>query len=301
MLRNRDTTVDALRGLAVFTMVAANLAASVLIEPHPFWLRLYGSFAAPLFVLFSGMMVAFTSRTKHFELEHFMARGVLLVAVGALVDVLIWGIYPFTSVDVLYLISVSLPLAYLSLRLKTPFRWAVVVAIFFAAPLLQNLFGYTDYPTEFYLGEWGVQAVRVRNQTRILSHWVVDGWFPLFPWLGFSLLGVNLGETRWGGELPQPARRRLVFPLGVGVLALGGVTWRLYPGSLLVRDGYSELFYPPTPGYVLTAIGVILLLLALVDWRPTLIAYGPLRALGEAALLMYVLHLALIEYVIANR
>lgn len=46
----RDKTIDILRGLAIFTMIAANISPYVLIEPHPFWFRLYGSFAAPLFI-----------------------------------------------------------------------------------------------------------------------------------------------------------------------------------------------------------------------------------------------------------
>ena len=50
----RDKTIDILRGLAIFTMIAANISPYVLIEPHPFWFRLYGSFAAPLFILISG-------------------------------------------------------------------------------------------------------------------------------------------------------------------------------------------------------------------------------------------------------
>ena len=59
----RDLSVDVLRGLAIVTMVAANLAAEMLRQPHPFWLRAYGSFAAPTFVVVAGMMVGFTTKT----------------------------------------------------------------------------------------------------------------------------------------------------------------------------------------------------------------------------------------------
>ena len=50
MAHDRDIAIDIVRGLAIFTMVAANMAAYVLAEPHPFGLRLYGTFAAPLFL-----------------------------------------------------------------------------------------------------------------------------------------------------------------------------------------------------------------------------------------------------------
>src|SRR5260370_22227198 len=57
----RDVTIDVLRGLAIVTMVAANLAASALAKPHPFWFRLYGSFATPPVVRFAGAIHAYTT------------------------------------------------------------------------------------------------------------------------------------------------------------------------------------------------------------------------------------------------
>src|SRR5262249_37801344 len=95
----RDLTIDILRGLAVFTMVAANLAASALEGPHPLWFRLYGSFAAPLFVLLSGMMVAYTSRRQAHGLRYFASRGAVVVGIAALLEIAIWKFYPFMSVD----------------------------------------------------------------------------------------------------------------------------------------------------------------------------------------------------------
>lgn len=70
----RDTSIDTLRGIAILTMVAADLAASVLKEPHPFWFRLYGSWAAPMFILLSGFMIAYTSEKKKYNFRHFLAN-----------------------------------------------------------------------------------------------------------------------------------------------------------------------------------------------------------------------------------
>src|SRR5215471_9562416 len=81
---SRDVTIDVLRGLAIFLMVAANLAASSLEEPHPLWFRLYGSFAAPLFVLVSGMMVAYSTLRKGYGLRHFLARGAVVILIAVL-------------------------------------------------------------------------------------------------------------------------------------------------------------------------------------------------------------------------
>lgn len=296
MVHNRDITIDILRGLAIFTMVAANMAAEVLAEPHPFWFRFYGTFAAPLFILISGMMVAFTTQTKGHTLKYFLVRGMMIIIAGVLVDMLIWRVYPFMTVDVLYLIGLSIPLAYLFLHLNTLSRWVLVISIFVVTPILQNVLGYTDYPTEFYL--WGEPTAIVANQTNIFNHWVIDGWFPIFPWLGFSLLGVNLALLRWKSQ-SDSFGKNITFLIGICILIFGSIIWRFYPGSLLTREGYSELFYPPTIGYVMSAVGMIVVLFSIVDWRPSVILYKPLQALGKSALFIYILHLALIEYIIA--
>lgn len=297
MIQSRDITIDTLRGLAIFTMVAANMAAEVLAEPHPFWFRFYGTFAAPLFILISGMMVTLTTQTKGHTLKYFLVRGMMIMIVGALVDVLIWKIYPFTSVDVLYLIGISIPLAYLFLHLNPLSRWVIVISIFVVTPVLQKILGYTDYPTEFYL--WGEQTVMVANQTNILNHWFIDGWFPLFPWLGFSLLGVNLALLRRKAQSYTTFEKSAIFLIGISILVFGSIIWRFYPGSLLIREGYSELFYPPTIGYVMSSIGLIVILFSIVDRSPSVTIYKPLQALGRSALFMYILHLAIIEYIIA--
>lgn len=294
--RNRDTTIDILRGLAIFTMVAANMAPTVLASPHPLLFRFYGSFAAPLFILISGMMVVFTAQAKGHGLRYFLLRGAMIIAVGALIDVLIWRIIPFTTVDVLYLIGISLPLAYLFSRLDSIPQWIIIIFIFLATPLLQMNFGYTDYPTEFFLS--GEPTIIVANQTGILNHWIIDGWFPIFPWLGFSLLGVNIATLRWNKSSTNLGKTKISL-IGICILASGSILWWFHPSSLLTRAGYSELFYPPTIGYIVAAIGIIVILFSIVDRTPSFGVYKPLQLLGESALFMYILHLVLIEYVIA--
>jgi uncharacterized membrane protein len=279
-------------------MVASNLAAEVLAGSQPFLLRLYGSFAAALFITISGMMVYHTAKTKGYGARHFLLRGGLILLVGVLVDVLIWRIYPFTTVDVLYLIGVSIPIAYLLSRASSRFRWTIVVIIFLATPILQSVLGYTRYPTELTL--LGQPTIIVPNQTSVLNHWIIDGWFPLFPWLGFSILGVNIAESRLTeADSPGFKSKNTVLVTAVLLLCLGIATWLLYPGPLMVRSGYAELFYPPTVGYIATASGLFILLLLLVDRSRSAFLYRPLNTLGESSLFMYILHLMLIVGVFA--
>ena len=130
----RDSTVDALRGLAIATMVAANLASLVLPEPHPFWFRLYGSFAAPTFILLSGMMVSLTWR-RHGPLLR-RARATLLCPRGS--DRPHHLAYPAVHRG-----RRSLPDRAVAARGSTPLnprpplvRWGVPITIFVVTPLL---------------------------------------------------------------------------------------------------------------------------------------------------------------------
>ena len=289
----RDLTVDVLRGLAIFVMIGANMAPLLKRPDVPFWFRYYASLAAPLFILISGMMVTLTIETSHHDVKYFFVRGVLIIAVGVLVDVLLWKILPFTTVDVLYLIGLSLPLAALSLHLESKTRWGVVILIFLLTPLLQNVLGYSEYPTEIYLPE-KLTSIPLQPIS-ILNHWIVDGWFPIFPWLGFSLLGANLAGLRrkWKGF-----GKKVFLVAGVGITAVGILAWWLNPGPFMARAGYFELFYPPTLGFIMTVLGTILVLFYIVDKGPSVFVYNPFRALGESSLFIYVLHLVVIEYLI---
>jgi uncharacterized membrane protein len=200
--------------------------------------------------------------------------------------------------DVLYLIGVSLPLAYLTVRLDARSRCLLIAAVFLLTPLLQQSIGYTDYPTEvsFVRGSRAALA-----PTDFIHHWLIDGWFPLLPWFGFVVFGVQLADYRSPHSAISMRRYGVEFCIGLALLAGGIVIWREQPGSFLVRAGYSELFYPPTLGFIVTSLGVVVTLLAVIDWNPDFACYRLLQQLGESALTIYVVHLVFIEEIIVRR
>lgn len=274
----RCRAVDALRGVAIVSMLAANLAGPCLRAPHPLWLRAFGSFAAPAFVLLAGMMTS--SPFGQRSLLRLLRRAGLLLAVAAAIDVVCWGIEPFQTFDVLYLLGLSLPLAGLCARLPGWQNWLLVAVILAAAPLLQARLGYGPLLPEHLAEPWPTWR-------RLL----VDGWFPLFPWLGVALLGAGMGRL----GLAQRPRRELGF-VAAGLFALGVVGFAVAPPRLVTREGYSELFYPVTWQYLSLALGAVGLALVwlqslepnrLLDW---------LESLGQCSLELYVLHVALIAF-----
>lgn len=287
----RDKTIDILRGIAIVLMVMGNLQP-VLQSPHPFWLRAYGSFAAPIFIILSGMMVGLTRLKKKHNFNYYLRRGLILIIIGALIDLLIWNIIPFSTIDVLYLIGLAIPLSYGVHQLKTWQSIILIMGIFLGTIVLQNFLGYSAYPdAEKYLS--ALNTINLAWFLLSLRHWLIDGWFPIFPWLGYAFFGILVSRLRW-----QLNYQKKFLYWGLFLFALGLSLWVYYPGALYEREGYSELFYPPVIGFNLTALGLFLGLLFLVDLTKNIPLYKYFQVLGECSLFMYILHSVILGWII---
>ena len=285
----RQPWIDVLRGIAIICMVPANLSP-YFSEPHPVWFRIMGSYAAPLFISLSAAMILL--RADHHTLQYYLKRGMVVLGCGVLLDLLLWQILPGTSFDVLYIIGPGMLVAYL-LRMRSPmFLFGATAAFFLTAVLLQVVVGYNGVVCEIYLNDIGFPGV-----TRILQSWFVDGWFPIFPWVGFSMFGLAFFRYLF---FPQQAPlRRFILWFGllcatIGFVTLltpiGGVTNLANDGIIASREGYSEIFYAPGLPYLISAIGVIILLSLLIRRRGSHNALSIIALFGRYSMLVYILH-----------
>jgi len=293
----RDIPVDVLRGLAIAIMVGANLVPALLLPPAPFWLRSVASLAAPLFIFLSGMMIALSFRMKNRTFSYFLIRGGFILVIASLIDLVLRESVPLISMDVLYLIGLSLPLGYLFLSLGLRARAAILAALVIATPLLQTLLGYPplsfDVPIISFLSGGALPGIQV-----ILCQWLIAGWFPVFPWLAVSLLGAQVGTFRWQGDTIHSFARPAPALLGAGLLLLGSVAWYFMPGPSLIRLGYAELFYPPGIAFLAIITGAIFCLFVIADLLPVAgWIFDPLRAMGECSLAIYILHSVVIAII----
>jgi uncharacterized membrane protein len=280
-MKARSVSLDALRGAAIVSMFAANLAGPCLSPPHPMWLRIYGSFAAPAFVLLAGLMT--TSHDRRTPLPRLFKRSLLLLALAAGIDVVCWDIPPFETFDVLYLLGLALPIAGLCARMHGALHALLAASLLLLTPWVQQAIGYGPLLTDQLAYPWPVWR-----------RWLVDGWFPIFPWLGVALLGSAAGRL----DPLAPRARRWLVPVGALLVAAGGVAWRLAPPTLITRAGYSELFYPPSSQYLAIALGTVVLALALFERLARRFQLRGLVVLGRASLPLYVAHVALIALVL---
>jgi uncharacterized membrane protein len=297
MRSNRNFVIDILRGIAIFTMVAANLSASLLQSVDKTLLfRLYGTFAAPLFIMLAGMMVVVTAE-KHASFLHFLKRGGLIAAFGCLLDVLVWHIYPFLSYDVLYLIGFCIPAVYLLSKYCTiSTRIGIIILLIALTPVLQTQFNYREELTS-------VEITTLRFSDYLgflfsgstLQRFLLDGWFPVMPWLSFAITGSVLGSLS-GQDYSFASKRFLV--IGMAIFSIGVALWLALNPHLVMREGYSELFYPPTTGYWFTATGLIFIGFYCVERTQRFAVHTVFLKLGHASLFMYIFHLAVLAFIL---
>jgi uncharacterized membrane protein len=286
---SRNATIDILRGIAIVTMVAANLSASLLQDDAKTLIfRLYGTFAAPLFILLAGMMVALT-QLKHPQFNYYLQRGLLVIAVGCVLDMAIWQNYPLLSYDVLYLTGFAIPCVHLLVRYCPPLtRLAIAVAGLLMTPFWQYAIGYRSELASVPLASLSLAdyAALLFSADTTQRFWL-DGWFPVLPWLSVAIIGSVLGSRLAEGKVI--ANRALLITASA-LLIIGVAVWVWQQPTLFIRDGYSELFYPPTIGYFFTAIAVCLLLFYGVEHTQHHALYYPFITLGQASLFMYIVH-----------
>jgi len=301
-MKQRDISIDIIRGIAIFIMLGANVVGYVTsCTLHPMWFNILSSFAAPLFILLSGYMVAINSVKKHDSLSYYLIRGGMMILTAALVDVLIWHLIPFATFDVLYIIGLGMPVVYLlekkSIGVKASFI-AVVLAITVS---LRFIWKYMDFPmeTDFTSSNADYSILTPFNLIKALLY---DGWFPIFPWIAVPVLGSIFAHFRKKAE--NNFANIKVILIGM-LLTIAGFAW-LYFGytkehafdMLVQRDPYGELFYPTTIPFFLGAFGVALLIFAIVDKTRYGIVWQPLTVFGQTSLFNYILHSAIVAYIV---
>lgn len=295
--KGRIAQYDILRGLAISLMLMANSAAYLYIGTPPLVMRLVGSFAAPSFMMLAGMMLALAKKPK-------LDKGFLIIATGCLIDIFVWQIVPFVTFDVLYTIGSAILITAYPARLF-PIRvlWLLGVLFILAGQWLQCTFGYNHEILEIALPPQNPLPPITNILSRILRQLFIDGWFPLFPWLGFVWLGAALQRSLQNTELSH-GNIFLIPCISILSLVVSSAYWSLNFVVPEPRMDYTELFYPPDVGFCFTYISAFCVTLfffqIIVRWQTALFFFAPLRWMGQRSLWIYILHLVAIQCLLSQ-
>ncbi len=277
---NRHSGIDSMRTLAILIMLVANTLPYSESAVPPDWLRLLCSLAAPLFIFLSGYSVHL-SKVRLGWAAYIPAIAVLLAAI--FVDVVAWRIVPLLEFDVLYLISVGL-FVNTTLRNSPRATAAMTVMLLLLAP-----FTAAQFPFRFEMDELPLFTSSANISSWLsmnpLLRFLLDGWFPLLPWLAFALLGSAFAHYK---ERILVYRKSILTAGIVGFVCLAAIQLN---GSLPpMRDGYVEIFYPLGYTHVLFSICWIGALSLWLIPQSGFSLSGRLSVLGRKSQLVYITH-----------
>jgi len=293
MIKKRIESIDFLRSIAILIMLIANAAPYTLKDPHPILFRMICSFAAPLFIFISGFSF-FLSFKKNENYKQKLVLTLYLLLSAIFVDVVIWGILPFQTFDVLYLIAFGQAINILIFRLKFPIKLFIALICIVSSPLLENYFGYRFNNEDLNLNSVFSSDFNL-SEIFQFSRFCIDGWFPLTPWIGFAIIGSV------SAELSEKISLNLKTVKWVSLIFLIGGLGVFFSQNVIQceREGYLELFYPPTPLFLLIAFAFIFTIYSFSIKMNTHLhsRFNYINILGRHSLFIYIFHAFVISYV----
>lgn len=285
--------VDLLRGAAIIIMIIANSCPYLLLEPYPYWFRFINSLAAPLFIFISGFSLMYTLQIKR-DYAMKIRNSFYLLSSAVLLDCLVWRIQPFQTFDVLYLIATGMLINVLLSRTSPAISFLILLLVFTVSVLLQSLLSY-----RLEIQEIGI--FDLTGKSSVASFWfdikryAFDGWFPLLPWIVFSIAG-----GLWSRVFDVMKKsRKTVLLIASSLFVVFAILLFFEKQNQPLRDGYLELFYPAGSLYVATALSFVVMVFSSVNhhFQSGNILLRMLRMLGQHSLFLYLLHAIVISFI----
>ena len=275
MSRRQD--IDQIRGLAILLMIMVHSAATWAPADASTTSLLalvvagLGGLAAPLFVTVGGWVTVQSTWT----IQKALIRFVFLMIAQFLVNITASHLFdPFTP-GVLSLFAILYLLAPLWVRIA---RNSVAFGTTLA---LIGIINSVLSPGDASLS-WD-DRIETSGIDQILSHMLVTGTYPLFPWIFFSILGAGI-------NIHTPSIRRL------GLVSISGMllcTMFLYesvqtgiPFAQPRGEAILTFFPANTPFLIGACTGVLIIWLLLENRQP----FRGLHHLGQLSLTLYLVH-----------
>ncbi len=283
----RLTSVDVMRGLAIIFMVLCHfpIFLSPLDESSP-WLYFFsnhivGDFAAPFFLFLSGFSQVLAgdkgSVKDSIMLPKPIRRGLIIFVVGLLFSISMHGLEAIFEWDILPLIGISTIVLYFLRGASVRTIVFIAFAVVAATPVLRGHSGWLSYWGNKLTEVPGIASIRPgvlldpidkftppSGLVGTLNGFFLVGYFPIFPWIGFPLLGYALGKIILAKK--EVARLMPIFllglffsALGLGLPLLGSYLWPSSAAENAIQGYVGPLaFYPLTPAIFSLQLGFAL-------------------------------------------
>jgi uncharacterized membrane protein len=218
----------------------------------------FGMIPAPFFTFLVGISL-FISLSKYppaVARRQIFRRGVGIFVLGLLHNLFNWGADLIFDWDILTLIGSALIIVYFLRRVNLTWLSLIIFSIIILSPILRELSNYNQY-WNFADSEF-IYALTFKD---VFLGWLLNGYFPIFPWIIFPLAGYATGRTILGASASDKQRKyaRNFGLLGVLLALVGALGVFFYPLTNL--DVYLSpiLFYPASTTYLLIMLGATLI------------------------------------------
>ena len=261
----RYYSIDLLRTLAICVMVLVHFCENLAGYTPPIT-----GLGAPLFAFLSGMSYRLwvqgqqaRGRSEEEITKVSVRRGLFVLGVGFAFNVLVWMPEDVFNWDVLTFIGSALLV--LTVLRNQPLGIPLLLAglSLAIAPILRLEAEYMTYwESGFYDYDFTFPDV--------LIGYLATGYFPLFPWLSYSLIGWVVSATVFRPRNEPRGRLLPVVLAGFG-FALVAIVLELLepyvttPAAKVYIEGWQ--MFPPTTEYICGTLGMALLLFCLLHWR----------------------------------
>jgi uncharacterized membrane protein len=265
----RFLSIDVLRGVAILLMVQTHfvenlsqrddVSSVVWLYDLSQWL---GMIPASLFTFVSGLSFCLWTRqqrsleTRDDAMTKFaVRRGLFLFVVGIAFNFFVWSAEETFNWDILTLIGAAMILLAFARKLPPVILLLICLFIVLLSPALRVV---ADYPAYWEDEEYSYDFTYLD----VLTGFVANGYFPLFPWLVFPFAGFIVGQTVFKTSVPSPRVLTRLTVIGLGFLLIATIapSVRAYAPFLIAAyyiEGFTE--FPATTTYVFAALGMCLI------------------------------------------
>jgi uncharacterized membrane protein len=271
-MTKRLFSVDILRAAAILLMIQVhfidNLSSRSPSAPLLYDLSsVLGLWPAPLFTLLVGLSYSlWLGKQRALGTEantigkYSVRRGLFIFGAGMAFAAFIWLPEDMFNWDILPLIGVSLVILAAARKLPPVVLLTICLMVLLLSPPLRQI---SDFAAYWKDGEFFYDF----TLTEVVLGFLLNGYFPLLPWIIFPLAGYSIGELFFRQDsVSSSSAQRLSIAGGI-LLALAMMLFmlqRFVPAAIAGHYLTDVTFYPASTTYIFGTLGLSILALGLL-------------------------------------
>lgn len=280
MNKQRYQAIDAMRTTAIILMIFCHFCIFLSSGENPdnflhfFANHLIGDFAAPIFLFIVGVSLAIA--INRYNRRKIILRSTSIIIFGMLLSACLHEPINAFDWDILPLIGIASGFLFLCRKISTKWLWTLCIIIIFITPILRAHINYlqgwgnseTALPFLSHFPLFQNILLDPKNDYQpqfslllIIKGMLLNGYFPIFPWITFPIVGFTLGR-----EVIKQQTNNIfnVLKFLAPIFLISGFTLALmsliYKQNSPINDhlaGFS--FYPDSTGLILVQMGIVLI------------------------------------------